>query len=109
MAKQMWRDVGRYGSVGIELVLSIALGFWLGRVVDSRVHGHGIVTIFGVVVGVYAGFRSLYKAAVRAQKDFDRQEEEEKRQKEEWLAKGRDPTHDDDTSRAGEKDEPHDG
>ncbi len=95
MAKGMWRDVGRYGSVGIELVLSIALGFWLGRVVDSRVHGHGIVTIFGVIVGVYAGFRSLYKAAQQAQKDFDKLEEEEKREREEWLAKGTGPKNDD--------------
>jgi F0F1-type ATP synthase assembly protein I len=61
-AKQ-WKDLGRYGTVGLELVLSILIGFFGGQWLDKKFGGgHGWLTIAGFVVGCYAGFRSIYKA-----------------------------------------------
>jgi ATP synthase protein I len=90
--KRPWKQYGRYGTVGLELVLSILVGYYGGGWIDARVHGHGFVTIFGVMVGVYAGFRSLYKAAKFAQRELEQQEALEKKEYEEWLKKQGDPT-----------------
>lgn len=60
-----WQGLGRYATVGLELVLSIVVGFLVGRWIDGRIHGHGWATLIGFAFGVIAGFRSLYEAAQR--------------------------------------------
>jgi len=70
-----WRDIGRYGSVGIELLLTIliasAIGHWIdGRYGSRRDWGMGI----GFVVGVAVAFRNLVRTAQGMQKDIERTE-----------------------------------
>jgi hypothetical protein len=74
-----WREYGRYGSVGIELVLSIMLGWYAGHWLDGKIAGgHGWLTAFGFIVGVYAGFRALFMAASYMQGDIERAERRER-------------------------------
>jgi hypothetical protein len=78
-----WKEYGRYGSVGIELVLSILLGYYAGQWLDAKVGGgHGWITALGFVIGVYAGFRALFATAAHMQKDIERAERQ---------ARGEDP------------------
>ena len=73
------REFGRYGSVGIELVLSIVLGYYGGHWLDGKIAGgHGWLTAFGSLLGVYAGFRSLFLTAALMQRDIERSERQER-------------------------------
>ena len=69
-----WKSYGRYGTVGIELFLSIVVGFLAGRWVDGKVGGHGWFTIGGVVFGLIAGFRAMYKVAKHMLREAERDE-----------------------------------
>jgi hypothetical protein len=69
-----WREYGRYGTVGIELLVSIALGYYGGRAIDVRVGGGGWVTFTGFLFGVSVGFRSIFVAARYMQRDIEREE-----------------------------------
>jgi len=99
-----WKAYGRYGSIGIELVLSILLGYYGGLWLDGKIGGgHGYITGLGFLIGVYAGFRSLFVVAKKMQRDI---EEEEMKERGEDPWKRRDP---DSTSRPHDSgDEPHD-
>lgn len=71
-----WKAAYRYGNIGLELVLSIVVGFLLGRLVDRRLlGGHGYGTAAGTLVGVYTGFRALYKLAKQAQAEAEAEDE----------------------------------
>lgn len=58
----------------------MVLGWALGRWLDGRfLGGHGWGTAIGSIVGVYAGFRALWKAAKMMQAEADREDEEERK------------------------------
>jgi len=76
--KRPWKAYGRYGSVGIELVLSILIGVFVGKWIDEKYAGaRGWVTIAGLVVGVYAGFRQVFRAAKQIQREAEQFERDE--------------------------------
>ena len=77
-----YRDLGRYGTVGIELLVSMAIGYYGGRWLDAKVGGHGWVTGFCSFLGVVVGFYSIWKASQTMQRDVERAEKQ---------AKGQDP------------------
>ena len=72
------RDVGRYGTVGLELLVSMALGYYGGRWLDERWGGHGWITGICSFLGVVVGFYSIWKASQSMQKDLARAERAEK-------------------------------
>jgi ATP synthase protein I len=65
-----WREYGRYGSVGLELVLSVIVGYLGGRWLDVHFGAHGWLTGIGFVLGTIAGFRSIVLAAHRMGREF---------------------------------------
>jgi F0F1-type ATP synthase assembly protein I len=70
-----WKEYGRYGSVGIELVMSIVFGYMGGHWLDEKVGGgRGWLTVLGSAIGVYAGFRAIFMAAKHLEADIERQE-----------------------------------
>jgi ATP synthase protein I len=71
--------LGDYGTVGIELVLSILFGFFAGRWLDGKLGTNGWLTVIGFGFGVAAGFRGLYRAAVRMRKETEAEDERERR------------------------------
>jgi ATP synthase protein I len=74
--------MGRYGTVGLEVVLSVVFGLVVGRLLDQRLGTGGWLTLLGVVYGVAAGVRALYRAAQQATREaeeFDRREREERK------------------------------
>jgi hypothetical protein len=70
-----WKELGRYGGVGIELVLAILILAGLGHWLDERYWGGriwGMAT--GFLLGVAVGIRNLVRVAGQMQKDIDRAE-----------------------------------
>ena len=79
MKPRAWKAYGRYGTVGLELVLSMVVGYLLGHWLDGKLHTGGWLTWIGAVGGVYAGFRALYKAAKMMQAEAERADREGER------------------------------
>lgn len=74
--------MGTYGTVGLELALSIMLGLFVGRWLDEKFGTGNWLTIIGVGYGVAAGVRALYRAAKQATREaeeLDRKEREERK------------------------------
>ena len=69
------KEIGRYGSVGIEFVLTILIVSWCGHWLDGRYWGgHGWGLVGGFVLGVAVGFRNLIRTAQQMQRDIERAE-----------------------------------
>jgi len=70
-----WLEIGRYGSVGIELVLTILVLGGIGHWLDVRYWGGGgWGTAAGFVLGVAVAFRNLMRTATHMQRDIERAE-----------------------------------
>lgn len=69
-----WKAYGRYGSVGFELIASMIVGYLFGHWLDGKVGGGGYITALFSAAGVYAGFRSLFKAANAMTADIEKEE-----------------------------------
>ena len=71
MAKP-YNEIGRYGAVGIDLVLAILLLGAAGHWLDVKYLGdHDYGMLVGGVLGVAVGVRNLVRAARRMQKDIE--------------------------------------
>jgi hypothetical protein len=67
-----WKELGRYGGVGIELVLAILILAGAGHWLDERYWGaRGWGMAAGFLLGVAAGVRNLMRVAARMQKDIE--------------------------------------
>jgi ATP synthase protein I len=91
-----FRDYGRYGTVGIELIISMAIGYYGGRYLDARIGGHGWVTFVGFLLGVILGFRAIFAAGRHLQRDAERAERADR---------GEDPWQDDGASQGTHHDD----
>jgi F0F1-type ATP synthase assembly protein I len=83
---------GKYGSLGLELLLSIAVGYYVGLFLDRHFGTHWIALV-GFLLGCYAGFRALFRAAKQMTRDIENDER---------LDRGEDPWAKDDDDE-GEK------
>ena len=57
----------RFGALGIELALSTVIGLLAGLWLDGKLSTSPYLTVVGLLLGVIAGFRSLYLAARKSQ------------------------------------------
>jgi hypothetical protein len=74
-----FRNLGRYGTVGFDILLSGGIGLFIGTKLEARYgSGRGYYTLFGVGVGFVTGFYSLYKASIALRRDADREVRESK-------------------------------
>jgi hypothetical protein len=72
-----YRNIGRYGTAGLEVLVGIVGGYFIGRSLDTRFFGaHGYATAAVVTLGAVAGFRNLFRAAREMQQDLDREANE---------------------------------
>jgi ATP synthase protein I len=88
------KSFGRYGSLGFELLASIAIGYYLGAWLDGKL-GTRWLALAGFVVGSYAGFRALFRASKQMQRDIERDERLE-RGEDPWAPPDADDDDDDD-------------
>ncbi len=57
-----WKALGSYGTIGLELVLSIIFGYLGGRWLDGRFGTAPWLTAIGSAFGVAAGVRAIYRS-----------------------------------------------
>jgi len=103
-----WNELGRYGGVGIDLVVAILLLGALGHWLDGRYWpGHDTAMMVGGLLGVAVGVRNLIRAAQHMQRDIAAAEARDPeaghwKVDEGWLHKT------DDATQEPPKDPPHD-
>lgn len=67
-----FKNLGRYGTVGFDLLLSMGLGFFGGQWLDRRYFDNrGTVTLIGFAIGLAVGFRNLFRVAKQAAREAD--------------------------------------
>lgn len=71
--KQAFSQVSRYGTVGLELGFSVAIGILGGYYLDRWLNTSPWLTIFLLLCGVAAGFKRVYQAL----KELEREQDEE--------------------------------
>ena len=71
--KKVFNQVSRYGTVGLELGFSIAIGVAAGYYLDGWLDTAPWLTIFLMLCGVAAGFKRIYQVL----KSLEREQEEE--------------------------------
>ena len=79
--KQDWKGAGRYGTVGLELVLSVVVGLFAGQFLDRHFHTAPWLTLIGTAYGIAAGVRGLYRAAQRATREAEELEQREREER----------------------------
>lgn len=77
-AQENWKLLGTYGTVGLELCLSILVGFFGGQRLDSRFGSSPWFAVIGFGFGTAAGIRFVYRAVLRAQRELDRLDRNER-------------------------------
>jgi ATP synthase protein I len=65
------RQIASYSTVGLEMGLSVVAGAIVGYYLDKWLHTDPWLLIVFLIFGVIAGFRSLYRALKRLQKDLE--------------------------------------
>jgi ATP synthase protein I len=70
--KRAFDQVSRYGSVGLEMGFSVAIGILIGYYLDRWLGTSPWLTLFLLVCGVIAGFKRLYYTL----REIEREEQE---------------------------------
>jgi F0F1-type ATP synthase assembly protein I len=68
-AKNLLQKASTYSSIGIFMGLAVLIGFLGGRWLDTRFHTQPYLMLSGLLVGIVAGFRELYRLARKGMKD----------------------------------------
>ena len=63
------RQIASYSTLGLEMGLSVAVGAILGYYLDKWLHTDPWLLIVFLIFGVIAGFRSLYRALKRLERE----------------------------------------
>ncbi len=78
-----WRDVGDAGTVGLQIIFSLAIFYWIGHWLDVRWGGgRGWFTAIGVFYGIAASIKALWDANKRMKKRLEELDAEEARERE---------------------------
>jgi ATP synthase protein I len=70
-----WERALRYSTAGLELSLSVVVGYFLGHWLDGQLGCDPYLMIAFVIIGTASGMRGLYRTAKRAMREQDRDED----------------------------------
>jgi ATP synthase protein I len=70
--KRLYKRVMRYSAVGLEMGFSVAIGVVIGYYLDRYFHTGPWLTLIFLILGVVAGFRSLFSLMKGLDKDEPR-------------------------------------
>ncbi len=69
-----YKGLGTYGTVGLEIVLSILFWSWLGHWADGKVGARGWCTLVGFGFGLAASARAIIRTARELRRETERQD-----------------------------------
>lgn len=72
-----WRGVGSFGTIGLEIVLCIAFGFFGGRWLDDKFGTGPYLSLLGFVFGLAAAIKGVMRAHGEMQREAAREEREQ--------------------------------
>jgi ATP synthase protein I len=72
--RQLFRELGRYGALGLEMAISVVIGMGIGWYLDKRLGTAPWLMVLWIGFGFAAGVRSLYRAGIRAQREADEED-----------------------------------
>ena len=67
--KKLVREIGRYGTIGLEMVISVVIGLLLGWWMDSLFNTKPWLTLVFMLFGIAAGFKGLFRVLKSIEKD----------------------------------------
>jgi ATP synthase protein I len=59
--KREYADIARLSSVGIAMVVSVAIGYFIGAAIDRYFHTAPAFTIIFIFLGIGAGFLNVFR------------------------------------------------
>jgi F0F1-type ATP synthase assembly protein I len=65
----MWAIAGRYSALGLEMALSVAIGFFGGEWLDERFGTKPYFGYAGLGLGIATAFVAFYRVARQAQRE----------------------------------------
>ncbi len=74
-ARKQLASLGQVTTIGIEMAVSIAIGYFGGGWLDGK-FGTSWIKWVGLALGVVAGYRSLYRLTRKTQKQLEQKTEE---------------------------------
>ena len=77
--RELFRELGRYSALGLEMALSVVIGLAIGYYLDKWLGTSPWLTVVWIALGFAAGVRSLYRSAVQSEKDLEKIEEKKRK------------------------------
>ena len=71
LKKEYIRLLASLSSLGIEMGVSVVIGYFMGKYLDKLFNTGKILTVTFIFLGCVAGFKSLYMLSKEVQKDID--------------------------------------
>lgn len=75
---QLFREVGKYAALGLEMALSVIIGLAIGAFLDKRLKTGPWLTLLFLIFGFAAGLRSLVRAVLKSQKEINQEDKSDK-------------------------------
>src|SRR4030065_2262607 len=77
--RALFRELGRYSALWLELAVSVIIGLAVGYYLDKWLGTGPWMTVAWIGIGFAAGIRSLYRAALPSGKDLEKDEEDKRK------------------------------
>ncbi len=75
--KQSVRDLAYYSSLGLSIGLAIFIGLFGGILLDRHFGTHPILMFVGLALGIVAGFRNIFHAMARVNRNEAKQKKKD--------------------------------
>lgn len=82
--QQDWKAIGTYGTLGLEIALSVAVGLFGGQWLDKKFHTHSVLTWVGFAYGLAAAGRAIYRAVRQANREAEAAERREQASRDQY-------------------------
>ncbi len=69
--QQDWKALGNYGTLGMEIALSVVVGLFGGQWLDKKLHTGGWLTWVGFAYGLAAAGRAIYRAVRKSNREAE--------------------------------------
>jgi hypothetical protein len=77
--QQDWKALGNYGTLGLEVALSVAVGLLGGQWLDKKLGTGGWLTWIGFAYGLAAAGRAIYRALRKSNREAEALEQQERK------------------------------